>query len=185
MGFAPRCSGLCLFTRTGKKKVPCARRSYGFSVVDCGLLSDKSAIPLPGSPHQPRCRDTTSCVGVGRVDTHIQRVKKHRGHNWGSLFICTFNDLYVFLPQETPVNTAFFDACRNRARHKNLCPPDSHRLRTSRPQDAHPPLGKHAIAFAKETFSGHQKRDFKPLESTRRNRRSGAMRDPRFAETAG
>ena len=116
-----------------------------------------------------RCRDTTSCVGVGRVDTRIGRVKKHRCHNWGSLFPINFNVLRVFVPQETPVNTTIFDICRNRARHKILCPPHSHRLRTSRPQDALTPthrapadaatdLEKRPILVTKGGFSRHLNR---------------------------
>ena len=136
MGAAPLCSEcFCQNARTGKKKAPAPvgpTDSAWFIAVCCQTARHSSPRFSPSS----RCRDTTSCVGVGRVSSYPRVVKKHRCHNWGSGLAFYFMTLRCFVPQESPVNTSIFDICRNRARHNNLCPPHAHRIRTSHPQDA-------------------------------------------------
>lgn len=114
-----------------------------------GLLSDRPPF-LPGSPQPARCRDTTSCVGVGRLGTGVRVVKKHRCHNRRSEFTNEYIGLSHFVLRNGRVNRAVFDRCRNRAGHKILCPRPAHRVRTSRPQVAR--KGRPKVA-AKNPFS--------------------------------
>ena len=71
------------------------------------LLSDNRH-SSPRLPNPPRCRDTTSCVGVGSLRAEKQRVKKHRCHNCSAEKPLHSIGLRDFLLQESPVNTRLF-----------------------------------------------------------------------------
>ena len=71
------------------------------------LLSDNRH-SSPRLPQPPRCRDTTSCVGVGSLRAEKQRVKKHRCHNCSAENLLYSTDLRDFVLQESPVNTRLF-----------------------------------------------------------------------------
>jgi hypothetical protein len=123
------------------------------------LYEERTAVRQPPflspAPQPSRCRDTTSCVRVGRLSTLIRRVKKHRCHNRSAETPRYFNRLSHFVLQEGGVNTAAFDRCRNRAGHNILCPPPAHRVPTSRPQVA---LKKRPDLGAERRFSTHLNR---------------------------
>src|SRR5262245_57035209 len=133
MGSAPRCSGcFSLNARTGKKNAlgPQVCGSAWFIAV---LLSDRPPFLSPALPTTKMC-DTTSCVGVGRLSTRNPSVKKHHCHNRRSIYFIYINVLANNVLGKWPVNKGLLDRTSNPARHKRLCPPHAHRIRTSRPQ---------------------------------------------------
>src|SRR5688572_13575069 len=132
MGMAPRCSGLCFTTRTGRKKRD-APDPHVWRTAH--LYEERSAVRQPPylspAPQPSRCRDTTSCVGVGRLSTPNRRVKKHRCHNCGAITIRFFNGLSHFLRQERAVNTPLFCQMQESGRTQyfvsTVCPPATHK----------------------------------------------------------
>ena len=120
-----------------------------------------------------RCRDTTSCVGVGRLSTTIRRVKKHHCHNRKPIYLLIFIRLQDIVPRKWPVNTCFFDRCRNRAGTQDFVstsfPPGTHKSSTGC-WSGNPEWREKAREH------GRERRVFKPLETIFAVHKSGAKR---------